>query len=195
MRHRDRPATGSLRSRHTIRRPGADAVRGGLVGAAVAALAIAAHGGAGGGHPGSAALTLLLLISTATATFASMLPRARWGRTAVLTALGGGQGTAHLALSVLPAHGTGETSCGSGLLAGQNGWMAVSHAIATVVCALLIVAAERLYAVVSHSVRAITTRPHAVASPATARWRPGPHQPWQRPAGRAVSSRAPPVPA
>ncbi len=170
-------------------------MRGGLVGAAVVVLAVAAHGWAGGGHPGSAALTLLLLIATATGIFASTLPSARWGRAAVFAALGGGQGAAHLALSVSPTHGTGETSCGGGLLAVQNGWMAAAHTVAAIVCALLIVAAERLYAAVSRSVRAITTRPHGLPILATARWRPGPRQLWQRPGGRAVSSRAPPVPA
>ncbi|MEU6560021.1 hypothetical protein [Nocardia nova] len=189
MRHRDRPPTGSPRG---IRRPGDDAVRGGLVGAAVAVLAVAAHGWAGGGYPDSAALTLLVLIATATGTFASLLPR-RWGRVAVLAALGGGQAAAHLALSILPAHG--ETSCGSGLLTVPNGWMAAAHAVATVVCALLIVAAERLYAAVSRSVRAITTRPHSLPVVASARWRPDSRRPWQRPSGRAVSSRAPPVSA
>ncbi|MEV5647928.1 hypothetical protein AB0L57_06715 [Nocardia sp. NPDC052254] len=190
MRHRDRPAIGSPGG---IRRPGTGAVRGGLVGVAVAVLAVAAHGWAGGGHPGSAALTLLLLIATATGISASMLPPARWGRAAGLAALGGGQGVAHLALSVLPAHDTGETSCGGDVLAVQNGWMAAAHAIATIVCALLIVAAERLYAAVSRSVRAITTRPRALPILATTRWRPDPRQPWQRLNGRAVSSRAPPV--
>ncbi len=172
-------------------------MRGGLVGAAVVVLAVAAHGWAGGGHPGSAALTLLVLIATATGTFASIVPPVRWSRTAVLGVLGGGQGAAHLALSTVHSHGTAEIGNGSGLFAvsGHSGWMTAAHAVATVVCALLIAAAERLYAAVSRSVRAVTTRPRALPGPAAGARYPVPRQPRQQLGAHRVSPRAPPVPA
>ncbi|WP_227978952.1 hypothetical protein [Nocardia spumae] len=180
-----------------IRRPGTDAVRGGLVGAATVVLAVAAHGWAGGGSPDSSALALLLLSAVATGAAAAWLPAigGMRGRATVVAVLGAGQTAAHLALSLLPAHGGGDTACGEGLFAigVPGGWMAVAHTVATVVCALLIVAAERLYAAVSRSVRAVTSRPRALPGITTARWRPSASRQWQRLSGRAAGSRAPPV--
>ncbi|PPJ22453.1 hypothetical protein C5E45_06560 [Nocardia nova] len=199
MLHRARPATGSPPSRRAVRRPGIDGLRGGLVGGAVVVLAVAAHGWADGGYPGSATLALLLLSAAATGTFASMLPStggAR-GRTGVLAALGGGQAVSHITLSLLPTHRPGETSCGSGLSGlisvFPSSWMTLAHTLATVVCAVLIVAVERLYAAVSRSVRAVTTRPRPPVDLATPRWRTSARQPWQQWRAGALGSRAPPV--
>lgn len=166
---------------------------------AVVVLAVAAHGWADGGYPGSATLALLLLSAAATGTFASMLPPtggAR-GRIGILAALGGGQAVAHIALSLLPAHRPGETSCGSGLSGlisiFPNNWMTLAHTLATVVCAVLIVAVERLYAAVSRSVRAVTTRPQPPVDIATPRWRTSARQARQQWSAGALGSRAPPV--
>ncbi|WP_051024071.1 MULTISPECIES: hypothetical protein [Nocardia] len=196
---RARPATGSPPSRRAVRRPGIDGLRGGLVGMAVVVLATAAHGWADGGYPGSATLALLLLSATVAGTSASMLPPAggAWGRTGVLAALGGGQAVSHIALSLLPAHRPGETSCGSGFSGltsiFPSGWMTLAHTLATVACAALIVAVERLYAAVSHSVRAVTTRPLPPVDIATPRWRSSVRPPWQQWRAGALGSRAPPV--
>ncbi|MFF0456352.1 hypothetical protein [Nocardia africana] len=199
MLSRARPTTGSPPSRRAVRRPGIDALRGGLVGVAVVVLAVAAHGWADGGYPGSATSAMLLLSAAATGTFASMLPPtggAR-GRAGVLAALAGGQAVSHIALGLLPAHRPGESSCGSGL-SGLNsifptGWMTLAHTLATVVCAVLIVAVERLYAAVSQSFRAVTTRPRPPVDVATPRWRTSARQPWQQWSAGAPGSRAPPV--
>ncbi|MFF4027344.1 hypothetical protein ACFYY5_31290 [Nocardia elegans] len=199
MPHRARPATGSPPYRRAVRRPGIDGLRGGLVGMAVVVLAVAAHGWADGGYPGSATLALLLLSAAATGTFASMLPPTGGvsGRIGILAALGGGQAVSHIALSLLPAHRPGETSCGSGLSGlisiFPNNWMTLAHTLATVVCAVLIVAVERLYAAVSRSVRAVTTRPQPPVDIATPRWRTSPRQAWQQWSAGALGSRAPPV--
>lgn len=77
-----------------------------------------------------------------------------------------------------------------------TGSMLVAHAVATLVCAALIVAAERLYIVVSQAIRTITSRSRPVAPP------PGPTR-WPGSAPRtyrllragALGSRAPPAPA
>ncbi|SUA41020.1 hypothetical protein [Nocardia africana] len=103
----------------------------------------------------------------------------------------------HIALSLVPAHRPGESPCGSGL-SGLNaifptGWMTLAHTLATVVCAVLIVAVERLYAAVSQSLRAVTTRPRPPMDIATPRWRNSARRPGQRWSAGALGSRAPPV--
>ncbi|OXR46509.1 hypothetical protein B7C42_01479 [Nocardia cerradoensis] len=199
MLHRARTATGSPPHRRAVRRPGIDGLRGGLVGMAVVVLAAAAHGWAGGGYPGSATAALLLLSAAVAGTFASMLPPAggAWRRAGVAAALGGGQAASHIALSLLPAHGPGETSCGSGhsglTSIFPSSWMMLAHTLATVACAALIVAVEHLYAAVSHSVRAVTTRPLPPVDITTPRWRTAARPAWQQWRAGALGSRAPPV--
>lgn len=176
-------------------------MRGGLVGAAVVVLASAAHGWAGGGYPASAALALLLLSAATAGTLAALLPSAGGsrGRLAVLATLGGGQAVAHLALSLLAAHHSDETPCRSGLFAvgsiSAGGSMTIAHIVATVVCAVLIVATERFYAALSRTLRSIITRPGALPGAAAARPRTGTRRAWEQLCVGAVGPRAPPVPA
>ncbi|NKY49910.1 hypothetical protein [Nocardia vermiculata] len=201
MRHRHR-VTGGPSARRASRRPGGTGgtVRGGLVGATVVLLAMAAHGWAGGGYPGSTGATLLLLCGAVAGTLASALPvHGLRARAAVVAALGAGQGAAHLSLSLLHTHGGTEPLGDSGSpVYGPSipgSWMMVAHAVATVVCALLIVAADRLYDAVSRAVRTVTTPLVLPARGVPARWPGSTPRPRQRLYGRALGSRAPPVPA
>ncbi|MFI6870993.1 hypothetical protein [Nocardia sp. NPDC050406] len=170
-------------------------LRGGLVGLAVAALAVAAHGAAGGDTPGSNGLALLLLIAGAVGALASVGPvRSRW---AVAGWLVGGQLGCHTALSLFSGHGHGSGAgvSGSGAAAVlPDRLMVVAHAVAAILCAVLILAAERLYGLVSQAIRVAVTRPAPVPS------RRGALR-WVRAAGHirhllelgAVGPRAPPV--
>ena len=152
-----------------------------LVGATVAALAVAAHGSAGGGWPGSAPLTLWLCAAAGIGAIATLLPvpAGTPSRTALLAAVATGQLVAHLALSVSAGPdpmAAGRESCGAAgtFLATASpfgGPMAAAHALATLVCAILIIAAERLYTVVSRAIRTLSgpARPLSPA-PRAARW-------------------------
>jgi len=180
-----------------------------LVGATVAALAVAAHGLADGGYPGSAALTLLLFTTVGVGAIASLLPVPSGisSRTALLAVLGGGQLAAHVALSVAGGHGsmgsmgmghesTGPTGTLLAALPLPAGAMTVAHALATLVCTVLIIAAERLYSLVSQAIRTITGRARPpVPQTGPGRW-PA-HSPisYRFLRAGALGSRAPPVSA
>jgi hypothetical protein len=136
-----------------------------LVGATVGTLAVAAHGLAGGRLPGSASLTLLLITAAGIGALVTLLP-ARSGtpsRAALPAALAAGQLAAHLALSIPAGPDSMAMGHESGGAAGtflstvglHSGPMAATHALATVLCAILIAVAERLYLVVSQAIRII----------------------------------------
>ncbi|WP_454194447.1 hypothetical protein [Nocardia sp. Marseille-Q1738] len=170
-------------------------LRGGLVGALVATLAVAAHGAAGGGVPDSTELTLLLLIAAAVGSAAGMAP-ARSGP-ALVGLLGLGQLASHAALSGLlghdhAGHGTSSATMVPTLPAG---WMLFAHALATLGCAVLIVLAGRLYTVASGALRAIFAPPRAARIGGAPHW-PDPGLPPYRCAPNgAIGPRAPPVSA
>ncbi|WP_067468165.1 hypothetical protein [Nocardia amamiensis] len=168
-------------------------LRGGLVGALVATLAVAAHGAAGGGVPDSTELTLLLLIAAAAGAAAGMAP----GRPGPMLVglLGVGQLASHAALSGLLGHDhTGHGTRGATTLPTLPvGWMLFAHALATLGCAVLIMLAGRLYAVASGALRAI------FAPPPVARVIGAPHWPdpglaaYRCAPNGAIGPRAPPV--
>ncbi|MGQ4598835.1 hypothetical protein [Nocardia sp. R6R-6] len=170
-------------------------LRGGLVGALVATLAVAAHGAAGGGVPDTTELTLLLLIAIATGSAAGMVST-RPGP-ALVGLLGAGQLAGHAELSGSSAfdharHGiTGATTVS--IL--PAGWMLFAHVIATLGCAVLIVLAGRLYTVASGVLRALFAPPRAARIVGAPHW-PDPGLPLYRcaPSG-AIGPRAPPVSA
>ncbi|EME15636.1 hypothetical protein [Rhodococcus triatomae] len=117
-------------------------MRGGTVGALTAALAVAGHGLAGGGYPTPAALTLLVLCSTAAGAVAAT---GRGTRTALVATLAGGQLLGHLILSGTTVH--------QHFPAASAATMLTAHAVATALCAALIVAAERLYGPITRALR------------------------------------------
>ncbi|MFI1915868.1 hypothetical protein [Nocardia sp. NPDC020380] len=169
------------------------AVRGGLTGLAMAALAVAAHGLAGGGYPDTSGLTLLALAALALGAGAGTL-RSAWTLPALMTL---GQPACHTVLSGSMSHEHGAGTMGFGATGfAMDGMMAAAHAAAAVACALLILIAERLYALVSQAVRVVLTRPRAQAAG-------GVRAPWTRSAGTpktllglgAIGPRAPPVTA
>ncbi|MEV6068326.1 hypothetical protein AB0L82_17380 [Nocardia sp. NPDC052001] len=163
------------------------AFRGSLAGAALAVLAIAAHGIAGGGYPDSAGSTLLLLVSAAIGASAAVLHSP--GALPVLMVLG--QPACHLALSGAAQHG--HVSGAMDFV--NDGVMLAAHAVAAVLFAVLILAAERLYGLVSQAVRAVLTRPAApVVGRSAARWA-AVVESLGRLAVGANGSRAPPVAA
>jgi hypothetical protein len=184
-------------------------LRGMLVGLTVTALAVAAHGLAGGGYPGSAALTLLLLTAAGIGAIANLLPATAGmsSRAALLAVLGGGQLAAHAALSVAStgdsmgsmAMGDESTGAAGTFLAALHlptGPMAIAHVLATLVCTALIVAAERLYGLVSHTIRIIVGRARPIEShPGPGRWPAGSATSYRFLRAGALGSRAPPVPA
>ncbi|GAA5046934.1 hypothetical protein [Nocardia callitridis] len=163
-------------------------LRGGLVGVMVSALAVAAHGTAGGGHPGSAELTLILLIAVV-AGCAGDTVLARRRRCTVVGLLAGGQLAGHLALT-----GLGHTHSASNS-ALPTGWMLVAHTVATLICAVLIVLAERLYAVASRVVGSVLGTPHAPSIVGAPRWSNPRHAPYLASPNGASGPRAPPMPA
>ncbi|MFJ4655464.1 hypothetical protein ACIP5Y_29655 [Nocardia sp. NPDC088792] len=132
-----------------------DRIRGSLAGILCGLLAIAAHG-CEGALPDSTALALLLLVSGVVgAAVGSPAGRSRIGLFAIL---GLGQFLVHNALMVAPgghhatAMGMGDMTEGSG----RSGlFMLAAHAAATLVCALVIAAVERVYALVSRVVRTL----------------------------------------
>ncbi|ORL04355.1 hypothetical protein A6F55_06110 [Prescottella equi] len=127
------------------------ALRGGAVGALAAALAVAAHGVAGGGFPGSPALTLLLAACAAVGAAAGGVPVLSRSRTALFGALAAGQGAGHLALTV---SADGHLHQDVPVVA-----MLAAHAAATVVCAGLVLGAERLYGPITRVLRAVLAPP------------------------------------
>ncbi|MGO4618134.1 hypothetical protein AB4305_30860 [Nocardia sp. 2YAB30] len=131
-------------------------LRGGLVGALVGVLGVAAHGAAGCGFPSSTELTLVLLIAAAAGSAAGAVSMRR-NPVVVVGLLGAGQLMSHAALSGLLGHkhaGTTESAL-------PAGWMLVAHAIATLGCAALIVLAETLYTIASTALCAMLASPLA----------------------------------
>ncbi|AYF74710.1 hypothetical protein D7D52_13480 [Nocardia yunnanensis] len=162
-------------------------VRGGLAGVAMAALAVGAHGFAGGGYPGSSGVMMLVLVTAALgAVAAAIRPRA-----ALPMLMVAGQPLCHLALSGLVQHGNAAHA----MEFTEHGPMAAAHTVAALGCALLILIAERLYALLSHAVRVALTRPRGLPVAARAR------RPRSVPAPKALLAlgasgpRAPPVTA
>ncbi|GAB2698864.1 hypothetical protein GCM10027089_20860 [Nocardia thraciensis] len=179
-------------------------VRGPVVGAAVMALAVAAHGLAGGGYPGSTSLTLVLLAAAAGGAVTATLPT-RTGtlsRAMLFAALFGGQLAGHAALSSMVAHEHGAPMGESAhaadiLVAGVHlpaGPMLLAHALATLLCTILIGAADRLYAVVSQTVRAVVGAPCPPPPTRSVRWPGAAARSYRFLRRGAISPRAPPVP-
>ena len=163
------------------------ALRGGAVGAAVASLAVAAHGIGGGGLPDTAALTLLLAVCTGVGAIVVGLPvltRSRW---ALLGALAAGQGAGHLALTLVVDAHTHSAVPAPAMLA--------AHAAATVVCAALIGTAERLHGPATNVLRAVLEPPTLGVRPVRVLLSRTRHRPAARRAVLAVglSRRGPPV--
>lgn len=124
-------------------RTGAARLRGWLIGALSGAVAVVAHATAGGALSSGACVVLLILAcGTVGAVASSALRRANLlGVVAFLTA---GQLSAHLILVVTSDHGhAGHWSLS----------MLLAHLVATAACALLICAAEHLFAVVATELR------------------------------------------
>ncbi|MEU2036305.1 hypothetical protein [Nocardia amamiensis] len=168
-------------------------LRGGLVGALVATLAVAAHGAAGGGVPDSTELTLLLLIAAAAGSAADTAP----GRPGpvLVGLLGAGQLAGHVVLSGLLGHDhAGHGSRGVTMLPTLPvGWMLFAHALATLGCAVLIVLAGRLYAVASGVLSAIFAPPRAARIIDAPHWPDPGLAPYRCAPNGAIGPRAPPV--
>ncbi|MEU4345578.1 hypothetical protein AB0H00_30730 [Nocardia sp. NPDC023852] len=130
----------------------ADRVRGGLAGVTCGVLAIAAHGFEGD-LPHSAALALLLVVSGVVGSATGS--RTGRGRVRLFSMLALGQLFGHVALSAAgTADGHREVEG-----VGREGWLVlVAHGVATLLCALLIVAAEHVYTAASTVVRTLLAR-------------------------------------
>lgn len=138
-------------------------LRGCVVGATSAALAVAAHGASGGGYPSSAGAALLLLAAAVTGFVSGpVLGGDGYGRVRpLLLSLTGGQIAGHWALSGLTGHHTAGAAIRTDPTAGQPAAAAMfaAHLLAVVICALAISGAERLYRVASAVLRALLTPP------------------------------------
>lgn len=130
-------------------------LRGCAVGALTAALAVAGHGYGGGGYPTSAALTLLVLCCGGVGALAGSLTASR---AALVATLAGGQVLGHLVLSATLPHPHAD-------LGARGTSMLAAHAVATAVCGVLILAAEKLYGPITRALRVLFRGP----APATAR--------------------------
>lgn len=124
----------------------ANPLRGGAVGIVTAALAVAAHGMAGGGWPEGAALALLVVVSIGVGAMTAVPGRS----TVLIPALMGGQLLAHMVLSLSGMPGMAHSHS---LL--PSAAMIAFHSVASVVAALLIAAAERLYGPITSILRAV----------------------------------------
>ncbi|NMM88511.1 hypothetical protein B2J88_29870 [Rhodococcus sp. SRB_17] len=123
--------------------PATAPLRGSVVGAASGALAIAAHGMGGGEIPPASAMTLLIAVSVAVGAITATLPALTRGPLPLIAALGAGQLAAHAAMTVsVHSH-----SSAPGLM------MLGAHAVATAVCAVLVLAAEQFFRVVTTVIR------------------------------------------
>ncbi|MEV0249840.1 hypothetical protein AB0H76_24785 [Nocardia sp. NPDC050712] len=162
---------------------------GGVVGAMIAALAVAAHGAAGGGFPGSAEAALVLLVAAPAACLAATLPAAR-SRLGVLLMLAGGQFAGHAALSVLDGHDHAQRA------QLPAGWMLLAHGVATLLGGAVILLAQRLYLVVSGAIRSVLARPPRWYPPAAATgWAAPGLAPYRFHPNGARGPRAPPAAA
>ncbi|MEV0029180.1 hypothetical protein [Nocardia sp. NPDC050793] len=194
--------------------------RGGLVGALVGLLSVAAHGAAGGGYPDSPEFALLLTVSAlagcaTTAGFAEngacgapgterhrnsaglgIRLRPSRGAGPMLGALAVGQLGGH---AVLAGHTHAERAShiprGDAPLAGfvPTGWMLFAHLLATLACAGLILAAERLYAIVSGAARAVLGEPRHLPVARAGRWADHRTPTYRFPPQGPVGPRAPPA--
>ncbi|MGC0366834.1 hypothetical protein ABH922_004818 [Rhodococcus sp. 27YEA15] len=161
-------------------------LRGTAVGAASAALSVAAHGMGGGAVPQVSSLTLLIAVCAAVGAVVATLPGLARGPLALVGALAAGQLSAHTAMT-LTVH---SHSASPGLA------MLGAHIGATFVCALLVLAAERLFHVLGRALRAVLvpptlpvvgTRRHAIST--------GIHRrPIDEYLRAAISRRGPPLP-
>ncbi|WP_157181621.1 hypothetical protein [Nocardia testacea] len=137
-------------------------LRGCVVGATTAILAVAAHGVAGGGYPTSAGAALLLLTALVTGAAAGSIlgvsgrSRAYPGRS-TLIALAVGQFAGHWALTGLTGHHGAPVDSTPEPLPGST--MTAFHLLAVAVCALAITAAERLYRCASSVLRVLLEPP------------------------------------
>jgi hypothetical protein len=146
---------------------------------------------------------LLCSVAAMIGSIAATLPplALRTGRAGLLAVLAAGQWAGHEALAGLIGHGhAGNPALGTSwaapafALSGQA--MLLTHAVAVLLCALLLAAAERLYAVVSRAVRAVVSRPRPPAPASVpARWPGDPDRPPRFLLLGAIAARAPPVPA
>jgi ribose/xylose/arabinose/galactoside ABC-type transport system permease subunit len=124
-------------------------LRGSAVGAVSTALAIAAHGLAGGDVPPASALTLLIAVCSAVGAITGTLPVPTRGPLPLIAALGAGQLAAHTTMT-LSVH-SHSPSPGLAMLG--------AHIVATLVCATLVLAAERLFGVVTRVVQVVLSAP------------------------------------
>lgn len=126
--------------------PQADSARGALVGATAGLLTVAAHGVAGGGYPSVASLTLLVAFCTVVGSLAATVS-AR-GAVPTVALLGAGQLAGHYLLAGLLVS--------DGWHAHAASWpMLVAHIGATALCAVAILAAERLYTAITRITRIV----------------------------------------
>ncbi|WP_433600440.1 hypothetical protein ACQPXH_00790 [Nocardia sp. CA-135953] len=169
--------------------------RGCLVGGMVGALAIAAHGAAGGGFPDSAESALLLLVSALTGWAAGRLHPGTIGHWAVLGPLALGQFVGHAVLSGLIDHSHSHTAVPQLDPYLPTGWMLSAHLIATLSCAALILLAERLYALASSVIRAVSPARSPLAVSRPLRWSDPILRHYRFHPNGAIGPRAPPVSA
>ncbi|WP_433757943.1 hypothetical protein [Nocardia sp. CA-135398] len=168
--------------------------RGCLVGGLVGALAIAAHGAGGGGFPDSAESALLLVVSASMGWVAGQL----WhtdGRWAVLGPLALGQLAGHAVLSGLIDHSHTHAAAPRLDPYLPTGWMLSAHLIATLGCVALILLAERLYALASSVIRAVSTAGSPLALTSPPRWSNPILRHYRFHPNGAIGPRAPPVSA
>lgn len=172
-------------------------LRGCVVGATSAALAVAAHGATGGGYPSSAGTALLLLAAAVTGFVSGpVLGGNGHGRVRpLLLSLAGGQLAGHWALSGLTGH---HTAGAPALTDPAAGWpaavaMFAAHLLAVVICALAISGAERLYRVASAVLRALLTPPEPLPEAARAYAAAAGARPRHGAPKRTRGPRAPPV--
>ncbi|WP_327094744.1 hypothetical protein OIE68_32280 [Nocardia vinacea] len=169
--------------------------RGCLVGGMVGALAIAAHGAAGGGFPDSAESALLLLVSALTGWAAGRLHRGAIAHWAVLGPLALGQLAGHAVLSGLIDHPHSHTAVPQFDPYLPTGWMLLAHLVATFGCVALILLAERLYALASSVIRAVSTAGSPLAVTRPVRWSDSILRHYRFHPNGAIGPRAPPVSA
>jgi hypothetical protein len=132
-------------STRTRQRGALATVRGGLLAGSAASLAVTAHAVADGGLPDPA---LTVLLTGLLGWIATALAGKARGPLATVAVLGAGQLIMHLVLTTLAHHG-----------AASSGWtMTATHAIATVLTALLLARADALLLAVLHVVRTVLPR-------------------------------------
>ncbi|MEV6388300.1 hypothetical protein [Nocardia xishanensis] len=229
--------------------PGTGWPRGGLVGALVGLLSVAAHGVAGGGYPDSPEFALLLTVSAVAGCAATGFSRSSdrsptaigsdrlvarhsdrlgarfsarhsdrlgvrrsewledvrrraglaYAAGPVFGALAAGQLAGHAVLTGLIGHAHGERDAHIALgdvpLGGflPTGWMLFAHLLATLVCAVSLLAAERLYGIVSSAVRAALGRPHHLPVARSSRWSDARTSIYRFPPHGPAGPRAPPA--